>query len=207
MPSSQKGRAPAARHDAAVMLAIPMLFSTGMLVIAVLLAANAPLPETIVATATAPRVAPEAVMSKLKTVREWSQWTDTFSVEVAGGVQVGAQLLVQTHWGDSWYGLSTQGPEAVTVWDEHPHPSHLRGKLCWAYTLLPAFLLTTDRCVEVSAADRGGTALVNRVQFLGLLGPLVAYLVGAKVQALFAQFNVDLLAAAAAGAGSASDPD
>jgi hypothetical protein len=183
-----------------------VFFSTGMLVVAVLLAANAPLPDIIMATTKAPRVAPEAVLSKLKNVRAWSQWTDTFSVEVDGDVLVGAQLHVTPNWGESAYGFSTKGPEEVTVWDDNPLPSHLRGKLCWVYTLLPTFLLTTDRCVEVSAADHDGTAIVNRIQFMGLLGPLVDYVVGAKVQALFEQFNVDLLAAAV-GSGSASDPD
>jgi len=177
------------------MLAVPMLFSSCMLGVALLLAAKAPLPDTIETRAHAPHSKPDFVLSKLKNVRDWKRWTDTFSVEADGDVQVGTQLHIKSNWGDLAYGQTTNGPEIITQWDEHLQPPKMCGKLCWTYNLLPEVLLTTDRCIEVCAAGEGGTAIVNRIQFLGLLGPLVDCTMGSNVKSLFEQFNADLVAA------------
>jgi len=194
MPSTRKGQAPDTQNFATFMLAVPMLFSTCMLGVALLLTAKAPLPDTILTSATAPHVTPEAVLSKLKSVREWKHWTDTFSIEVDGDVQVGSQLQIKSNWGDLAYGQSTKGPEFVTHWDEHLQPPKMCGKLCWTYNLLPEVLLTSDRCIEVCAADDDSTNIINRIQFLGLFGPLVDYTMGPRVKALFEHFNADLVA-------------
>jgi len=161
-----------------------------------------PAPAPIEAVHAVPHLGQAEVWRPLRAMGLWHEWTDTFRVDVPvvgnseqerAGVPVeGSLLSIRTFWRPHGLGAllpSTASPERLTVADEASF------RMCWRVEMLPAVLLDTDRCFVLTKLATG-TEVVNRIQFLGLLGPVVHAIMGGAVHANFEAFNSHLAAAA-----------
>ena len=133
--------------------------------------------------------------------------------------ELGQLMVVHSTWREDggWLpaalvALAPPSPERLEFADE------AAGRLCWRVELLPAWALSTDRCVALmdafsappgprsgrafygrGGATAGSTEVVNSIRFTGLLGPFVHAAMAGHVAANFRAFNRHLVAAAGGG--------
>jgi hypothetical protein len=162
-----------------------------------------PTSAPIVTVQEVPGVGRGEVWVRLRAMGAWHEWTDTFRVGLEASDKppeerrvtpgVGKLLSVKTFWRNRGLGAvlpASVSPERLIRADDEAFA------LCWRVEMLPAKLLDTDRCVDLRESTSYGTQIVNRIQFLGLLGPVVNAIMGAPVRANFEAFNAHLAAAA-----------
>jgi len=136
---------------------------------------------------------PEDVWPVVRELEMWSDWQDTFDIELIDGgvVDVGKDILITSQFPTT----TQQTLETINKIE----PESPRRKICWilkSFVIgslkipIPDFLLKTDRCIEIIDSDNGDTSIVlNWIVYTGFLAPIVIFTTGSDTLELFDNFN------------------
>lgn len=126
----------------------------------------------------------EAVWEVLADFAHYGEWNPF--LEIAGEARVRTKVRLTTH--PPGRPSNTQVAEVLTAWA----PRHLRiqGVLGWPWLFSGTHILELSE----SPGREGGTTLVNREEFGGVLTPVVLWLLGSRLPSGFEAMNQALKA-------------